>query len=124
MENKQEELKLCLGTMEKEKVVLKPAKVKIVNASIETTPKAKKVVFECKHPDKPDTIRISSVAFLESKQVKVSGTWLNLDKEGKIQKGSALYTLLIKLNVKTIEETIAKDIDTDIENNYLCFKAY
>jgi hypothetical protein len=124
METQQEELKIGLGKLENEKVMLKPAKVKIVNATIEATVKAKKVVFECKHPDKEETIRISTAAFIENKQVKISGTWFNMDKESKIQKGSALYVMLTKLNANSIEETIGKDVDTDLENNYLCFKLY
>ena len=124
MSDLQTELKIGLGTLEQEKSMLKPAKVKIVRVSIESTSKAKKVVFECKHPDRNETVKISSVAFLENKQVKVVGTWFNLDKESKIQKGSALHLVLTKLQANSISDAVGKDIDTELDNNYLCFKAY
>jgi len=47
----QAELKIGLGTEEPQRSKLSPAKVKIVSVSIESTPKAKKVVFVVKHPD-------------------------------------------------------------------------
>lgn len=123
MEN-QEELKIGLGTIEQEKTSLKPAKVKIVSTLIEPTAKAKKVVFVVKHPDKEETIKISSVSFLENREVKVVGTWLNLDKENKIQKNSGLYRLLVKLNALNIEQAIGKEVETELEGQYLCFKVY
>ena len=120
----QEELKLGIGNIEPEKVSLKPALVKIVNVKIETLSKAKKVSFEVKHPAKEETIKISSVAYLVGREVKVTGTWLNLDRENKIQKGSALAVLLNKLSVLTIEQVIGKEIETELDDKYLCFKAY
>ena len=120
----QEELKIGIGTIEPEKVSLNPAKVKIVNVVIEDTPKARKVVFEVKHPERDETIKISSVAYIQDKQIKNSGTWLNLDKENKLQNGSALVILLQKLGVNSIEEAKDKEIDTELNGSYLCFKAY
>jgi hypothetical protein len=123
MEN-QAELQIGLGTEEPSKASLKPAKVKIVSVSIEPTSKAKKVVFVVKHPEKEETIKLSSVAYLDGREVKVVGTWLNLDSKGLIQKGSGLYVLLNKLNVSNIQEAVGKDIDTELDDKYLCFKAY
>lgn len=120
----QKELKIGIGTLEPEMVKLKPAKVKIVNINVEDTKKAKKVVFEVKHPDREETIKISSVAYLIERSVKVSGTWLNLDKEGKLQKGSALVVFLTKISSNTLEEAKGKEVDTELDGNYLCFKAY
>lgn len=120
----QTELQIGIGSIEPERVSLKPAKVKIVKATIEPTKKSKKVVFEVKHPDREETIHISSVAYIVEREVKVSGTWLNLDKENKLQKGSALVVLLQRLGAATVEASAGKEIDTELDGNYLCFKAY
>jgi len=122
----QTEMQIEIGTIEQEKTSLKPAKLKIINATIEDVPKAKskKAVFEVKHPDKEETIKISSAAYLSGREIITSGTWFNLDKEGKIQKGSALAILLNKLQAKTISETIGKEIESELDGKYLCFKAY
>lgn len=120
----QEELNKPIGNIEPERTMLKPEKVKIVKVSTEETPKAKKVVFEVKHPDKEETIKISSVAYLIDRNIKVSGTWYNLDKENNLQKGSALVTFLEKLGVKTIAEAVEKEVETELDKGYLCFKAY
>lgn len=123
MEN-QAELQIGLGTEQQSNASLKPAKVKIVSVSVEPTAKAKKVVFVVKHPDKEETIKLSSVAYLDGREVKIVGTWLNLDSKGLIQKGSGLYVLLSRLNVGNIQEAIGKDLDTELDEKYLCFKAY
>ena len=120
----QEELKIGIGTLEPEKMTLKPAKVKIVGARIEDTKKAKKVVFICKHPEREETISLSSVAYLYDRSVKVTGTWLNLDKQGNLQKGSSLVILLQSIGAKTIEDSIGKEANTELDGQYLCFKAY
>lgn len=120
----QAELNIGIGTEEKTSVSLKPAKVKIVSAKVEPTTKSKKVVFEVKHPDKEETIHISSVSFLDNKEVKTVGTWFNLDSVGQIQKGSALAILLTKLEAPTIMSSVGKEIDTELDGNYLVFKAY
>lgn len=124
MSDTQIELKIGIGSIESDKTFLKPAKVKIVNVRIEDTKKAKKVVFESKHPDKPEPIGISAVAYLQDRAVKISGTWLNLDKEGKLQKGSALVVFLQKIGATTIEDAVGKDCDTELDGQYLVFKAY
>lgn len=120
----QNELKIGIGKIEPEKVALKPAKVKIVGVKVEDTKKAKKVVYEVKHPDREEPIHISSVAYLVDRNVKVSGTWFNLDKNNQLQKGSANVVLLQRVGASTIEESVGKEIDTELEGSYLCFKAY
>ena len=79
MTDTQAELNIGIGNLESEKTFLKPAKVKIVSAKIEDTKKAKKVVFWVSHPDKPEQIGLSSIASLQERSVKFSGTWLNFD---------------------------------------------
>lgn len=120
----QAELKIGIGKIEYEKISLKPAKVKIVGVKVEDTKKAKKVVYEVKHPDRDETIHISSVAYLVDRAIKVSGTWFNLDKAGQLQKGSSNVVLLNKVGATTLEETVGKEVDTELDGNYLCFKAY
>jgi hypothetical protein len=126
MSEPQAELEIGLGTTDIQKSSLKPAKVKIVSTSIEPTAKAKKVVFVVKHPDKEETIKMSSVAFLEGREVKIVGTWLNLDDTGLLQKNSGIYTLLTKINAKNIKDAEGKEIDTELDDDkkYLVFKAY
>jgi len=116
-----------VGTIEEEREKLEPKKVKIVNWIKKPVEKAHgdKIEFEVKHPDKEETIRISAVSFLRDKSVVTSGTWFNLDKEGKIQKGSALANLLKHLGVKNLNESQGKEIETETDDKgFLCFKAY
>lgn len=122
----QEMLNTPIGNTDKKKEFLKPARVKIVNVEIVKIEKAKshKVIFEVKHPDRDETIKISSMNFINNKNVINSGTWITLDEDNKIQKGSALQLLMDKLNVKTIKEFVGKECDTELDNNFLCFKAY
>lgn len=119
----QEELNLGIGT--KETVALKPAKVKIVKATVEPAGKGKKVSCEVKHPEKEETIKISELRYIKGTEVVVSGTWLNQDEDGLIRKGSALANLLNHLGCKTIKELEGKEVDTELDaKGYLCFKAY
>ena len=122
--NEQTELKIGIGTLDRERVALKPAKVKIVGVKIEETAKAKKVSFIVKHPDKEEPIKLSSVSYIMEKEVVTSGTWFNLDKEGKLQRDSATAILLRKIGALTIEDAVGKDCETELEGKYLCFKAY
>jgi len=118
---------LEVGTIESERELLKPKKVKIVNWNKKPIEKAhgEKIEFEVKHPDKTETIRISAVSFLRNKTIVTSGTWFKLDAENKIQKDSALAILLSKIDAKNLNETKGKEIETEVdENNFLVFKAY
>ena len=121
----QEILKLETGT--KESISLEPKTVKIEKVSIEIVGEKgnKKASFEVKHPDKEETIRISSVKYESKKALEVSGTWVNLDEDKKLRKGSALSNFLAFLKVATIEEAVGKEVSTvEDEKGYLCFKAY
>ena len=122
----QDKLKLGIGTLKSEMKSLQPAKVKIVKVSIVNVEKAKsdKVQCEVKHPDKEDTIIISSVTYIDNKEIITNGLWFNLDKEDKIQKNSALAFFLKKLGVNTPEELEGKEVDTELDGKYLSFKAY
>lgn len=122
----QEELTTEVGTTESEKQILQPKRVKIVSVKLLSIEKAKskKVACEVKHPDKEETFQMSSVAYLEGKQVVTKGLWFNKDKEGKIQKGSALAVFLSKTDSKSVSSLVGKEVDTELDGNYLTFKAY
>jgi len=122
----QNELELEIGNIEIERQTLKPTKVMIVKVEIVDVEKAKskKVNVEVKHPEKEETITLSSVAYLDGKQVVNKGLWFNKDKEGNIQKGSALSVFLNRMNVKNLKELEGKEAETDLDGKYLCFKAY
>lgn len=118
---------LEVGTIEREREMLEPKKVKIVNWSKKTVEKAHadKIEFEVKHPDKDEVIRISAVSFLRDKSVITLATWVNLDKENKIEKGSALAILIDKLGVKNLDELKEKEVDTETDDRgFLVFKVY
>lgn len=122
----QTKLNKVIGTIEPKKISLKPAEVVIVNVSLEDTVKGKKVVFEIKHPDREEFVKLSSVAFLDGDSVRIVGTWMNTDSEGNILKTSALAKLLDFIGAKTPMEAKDKKIMTrfDKDGKYLCFKIY
>lgn len=115
-----------VGTKETERQTLKPARVKIVNVKIEHIEKAKsdKAVFEVLHPDREIGINISSLSYIDGNEIVTGGTWVNLDEDDKLQKGSALATLMKTLEAKTIQEIVGREIDTVMYGKYLCFKCY
>jgi hypothetical protein len=87
----------------------------------------KLVVLECLHPDSPEHIRISKIKMLKGDKLNVTGLWYNTDAEGKIQKGSAIATLLARVGAKNLEELKNKSLETVTESEssrYLVIKAY
>ena len=123
----QGELEKPIGTTEPKNKSLPPKKVKIVKCEIIEVgeKKNKKVNCSVLHPDHKDgTITISSVAYLRDKKVICTGLWYNLDKEDLIQMGSALAVFMEATGAKTIKELEGKEVDTELEKNFLCFKAY
>lgn len=124
--DEQTELNKEIGTLDPEKKeVLEPKKVKIVEVSLRDTAKGKILSCVSKHPDREEPIKISSVSYLKDKQVVTSGLWHTLDKEGKIQKGSAIAVFLNKLGAKTPAELVGKESETELDDKqWLCFKAY
>lgn len=126
MNEEQQELTTEIGTHEQEKQTLRPKRVKIVSVKLVAIEKAKskKVQCEVKHPDREETFGMSSVAYLLDKQVVNKGLWFNKDKEGKILKSSALAVFMEKTGSRTISSLVGKEVDTELDGNYLCFKAY
>ena len=130
-ENNETVDKLNIGIGNKEMVSLEAKQVKILTVSVEEqkTKEGKhvgeKVVCICKHPDKEEAIAISSVEYMKNKQIKTAGTWFNTDSDDKIQKGSALSFLMVKLGAASIKGLEGKDAETIIDDKgYLAFKAY
>ena len=122
----QTELQKEIGTLEPEKKeVLKPEKVKIVKVNLRDTKKGKVVNCEAKHPDREENINISSIAYLRDKQIINGGLWFTLDKEGKIQKGSALANFMSKLKAKSVKDLEGQEVETELDDKeWLCFKSY
>ena len=124
MEN---ELNVGIGNEEFQK--LKPTTVKIVGVRVDEFDvkgkKSKKVVCLAKHPDKLETINISSVKFENKGKLESVGLWLNKDSQGLIRKGSALATLMSAVGANTPENLVGKEIATTLDDQeYLTFKAY
>jgi hypothetical protein len=123
----QEILSKEIGTKEPEKKKLEPAKVKIVKVRVENIEKAKsfKAIFECKHPGSETPISLSAVSFLDGKIVKTVGTWINVDEDNKLQKGTGTTKLMERIGATTLNGCIDKEADTEIDySGYLVFKAY
>lgn len=85
----------------------------------------KKLVLICKHPDREENVKISSMIFVSGKTVKTSTIWINIDDEGNIQKGSSIALLLEKMNVPNIKALEGKTVPTELdENKFLAIKCY
>lgn len=120
-----------IGT--KETQTLKPARVKIESVRIQTETKEGKkmdtplIHFECKHPDREETISISKVKYERDGKLVVVGLWAQLDEDNKFKKSSAVSAVLNFLKCETLDQTKGKEVDTVIqseESKYLCLKAY
>ena len=120
-----------LGTIEQSK--LKPKPLKIASVVIKSKTKEDKemrtplAIFMCKHPDSEELIKISKIKTLKEDRVSVVSTWVQLDKEGKIQKSSAIDKILTKLDCKVLSELYGKEIESVYESEsmpYLCLKLY
>lgn len=86
----------------------------------------KKVILSVDHPDAPDRkIEISSVKYNMGDKVKISGIWMNLDKDKNIPYKSALASMLRHLKKKKISDLKGEKIMTVTdEQGYLAVKAY
>ena len=85
----------------------------------------KKLVLMCKHPDREEPIKISSMVFIVGKTIKSSTIWLNIDADGMIEKGSHVAILLEKYQAKTVNELEGKTLQTELdENKFLAIKSY
>lgn len=127
VELKEEKDPMAISIGTKEAVALEPAKVKIENIEIEPVGAKgnEKVVCICKHPNKEETIRISSVKVEKGGVLKETGLWFNKDSEGKIQKGSSLAMFMQHIGATTLLEIKEKETNTILDSKgFLTFKAY
>ena len=120
------ELNKEIGTIDPEKKeVLNPTEVKIVEVKIRETTKGKIISCSVKHPDREELIHISSLSYIRDREIVNGGLWYTLDKEEKIQKGSALATFLKNVGVSKPLELIGKEVKTELDDKkWLCFKSY
>ena len=124
----QDKLKIGVGDQEIERLEAK--EVEVMEVKVEPVTKGEKAIGEkviliSKHPDREDLLQISTVKFIKGDKIETSGTWFNTDSEGKIQKGTALASLLTFFNVQTLGELVGKKLPTDFDSGgYLCVKAY
>lgn len=130
-EETQQNLNIGIGEKEFEK--LKPKNVKILSVEVKSVGTKGARIIHCssKHPDREESIDISSVKFEGKTKLRESGLFLNLEKKeneddpDKIQKDSPLAILMRMVDAKIITELKDKEIPTtEDEKGYLCFKAY
>lgn len=122
----QDILNLETGTKEIEKLSPKEVKIEKVEIELVGDKGNLKASFSVKHPDRDETIKISSVKH-EAKGGKLVnvGTWINYDEDEKLRKGSALANFIAFKNVKVLKELIGLSLETtEDEKGYLCFKGY
>lgn len=109
---------------------LQPKKVCISDCKLEEVAKdgkviGSKVVFYCDHPDSEAPLLVSSIKHQKNDKLQESGSWYNLDKDGKIAKSSALASLLDFVGAETINDLKDKELSTVYDQKgYLCLKAY
>lgn len=88
----------------------------------------KKLIVLCKHPDREEPVKISTIMSLtttgQKKEIKSQTIWVNLDEDGNLQKGSSIATLCQKYKVQTLGELEGKTVDTELEGKFLTIKAY
>lgn len=125
-----EDLSRTVGTEEMQRLEAKPVRVEAVNVKEVSNKEGKvigkKVACQVKHPDKAESVEVSSVKYEKSpKNLAFSGLWYKLDSQGFIQKGTALAALLLKVKAATVKELLGKELETAVdEGGYLAFKAY
>jgi len=123
-------LNMKKGNVEKEH--LKPKLVTVQGVRVEDkSSESKKVspllVLICKHPDRAEPIEFTKIKIMRDDKARVVGLWVDSDKEGNIQKGSALHILMEILNVNTPNDIVGKQISTveqAKDSPYLCIKGY
>jgi len=128
-ENQKDLDQIGIGTKESE--TLKPKTVKVTGHRIEPVTKkdtgkeiGNKVILICKHPDREDPIELSKVKYLKGDKVTTSGLWINQDTDGLIPKQSALALTMNKYGCQNVSDFDGKDVETDLDSQYLVVKAY
>ena len=126
-QNDLDKLNTPVGDIELERKTLEANPVKVMKIEVKSIKAnlAEKVVFTCKHPDKEEPIEISSVKHAVGDNLKVVGTWFQLDADNKLQKGVGVSSLLIHYGSLALKDLEGKDLETcENKDGYLCLKAY
>lgn len=119
-----------IGTKETES--LKPAKVvvqgvRLVEKKKEEVLVGKLLTLICKHPDKEETIDISTAKVIVNENIKMTALWYNLDEDENLKKGSTAALLLNHYGANCFGDLEGKELETTVQsekNPYLCIKAY
>ena len=118
-------LETGIGTKEMES--LKAATVKIIDIVVEEVPmfKKNKAVFKVVHPQAKEPISISSIRYLKKDKLTTTGTWVAMDEDNKLMKGSALALLISKSGADNLKGMVNMDLQTELdEKGYLAFRCY
>lgn len=119
-----------VGTIEIQKLKANFVDVLSVQIKPQTKKDDDKVIGEVvhvqvKHPDADNPVNLTKCVYIKNKAIKESGLWYNEDKEGNIQKGSALAQVLAKANVTKLKDLVGLKLPTEPgDSGYLCLKAY
>jgi hypothetical protein len=84
-----------------------------------------KIVLHLKHPGRDVALNVSDVKVETKGALVIKALFLNVDAEGKIEKGSPVALLLQHYNAPTIASMVGKSVKTtQDEKGFLCVKAY
>ena len=121
------------GSIEQVSNQLIPARVTIVSI-IQKTEKPDGTKFKvpilqilCKHPEKDEPISISKIKILPEDKVITKTTWVVLDSNEDIQKGSSVDDILNFLEIDCLADAVGKELDTVSESkdsHFLCLKLF
>lgn len=119
-------LNLEIGTEETNvTLTAKPVTIIAIRKEEVGEKKNEKFIFTCKHPDREEPIDISRAKHLVGNTLKAQGTWISLDKDGKLFKNSVVSKMMTSANCLKVSDLVNKVFQTtEDENGYLCFKVY
>jgi hypothetical protein len=84
-----------------------------------------KLVLHLKHPGRDAALNVSDAKVETKGALVIKALFLNVDAEGKIEKGSPVALLLQYYNAPTIASLVGKTVKTaQDEKGFLCIKAY
>ena len=112
---------------------LEPKPIVVASVTIQTENKDGETMenplanIHCKHPDKEDLIKLTSIKWLNGEKMAVSALFITADDEGLFMKDSGIARLLKFVKTDTLSDLVGKTIDTvkQLETSrYLCLKCY
>lgn len=126
------ELDKPIGTKEQPK--LTAGSVIVQSVTIDDLPtskggKAKIVALHCKHPDKPELIRLNNMKIKKvqgnNETLTKDGIWYREDNEGNISKTCNTAELMRFYSKETLGQFVGSVITTELDaSGYLIIKAY